>query len=30
MIDLKAYSCILLTQGLTSVEEVMSVVSVQE
>jgi type IV pilus assembly protein PilB len=30
MLDLKAYSCLLLTQGLTSVEEVMSVVSVQE
>ncbi|MBI2682230.1 MAG: Flp pilus assembly complex ATPase component TadA [Acidobacteriales bacterium] len=30
MLDLKAYSCILLSQGLTSVEEVMSVVSVQE
>jgi type IV pilus assembly protein PilB len=30
MLDLKAYSCILLEQGLTSVEEVMSVVSVQE
>ena len=30
MLDLKAYACILLEQGLTSVEEVMSVVSVQE
>ena len=30
MIDLKAYAGLLLTQGLTTVEEVMSVVSVQE
>jgi type IV pilus assembly protein PilB len=30
LLDLKAYACILLEQGLTSVEEVMSVVSVQE
>jgi type II secretory ATPase GspE/PulE/Tfp pilus assembly ATPase PilB-like protein len=30
MIDLKAYACILLKEGLTSVEEVLQVVSVQE
>jgi hypothetical protein len=30
MIDLKAHVCILLKEGLTSVEEVLQVVSVQE
>jgi type IV pilus assembly protein PilB len=30
MIDLKAYAGILLKEGLTSVEEVLQVVSVQE
>src|SRR3954464_10571315 len=30
MVDLKAYACILLKEGLTSVEEVLQVVSVQE
>ena len=30
MLDLKRYSALLLTEGLTSVEEVMSVVSVEE
>ena len=30
MIDLKAYSARLLTDGLTSVEEVTSVVSIQD
>ena len=30
MIDLKGYACILLKEGLTSVEEVLQVVSVQE
>jgi type IV pilus assembly protein PilB len=30
MIDLKSYACILLAEGKTSVEEVMSVVSVQD
>ena len=30
MIDLKRYAAVLLTEGLTTVEEVMSVVSVEE